>query len=494
MPIRPVARERAWLLPPTLDELVGADHPARYIAMFVDSLSEAEWLEMGILVDGDPLGAPAYDPRSLTAVWLYGFMTGVRSSRKLEAACRDQLSYLWLTGWQFPDHNTLWRFYKAHRNGMRRLLKRTVRTAVHSGLVDLALQAVDGSKVGANAARDQTRDATQLAVLLDQVDAAIQDMEAQNEGGEGAPAPQLPEELTQAPRLRERVQQALARAREEESGHANLTDPDATLMKTRQGTAASYNAQAMVSPVRRAEGQPRPPAGFFITAADVVTETTDAAQLLPMMDQARENTGQPAGTTLADAGYHSAPNLAGAAQRQQQVAMPEAHERTLQDPYHKEHFTYEPAMDQYRCPQGHLLGFRGLMNNPRHPELPPYRVYQARGTVCQGCPAFGRCTTNANGRRLHVHPHAEHLQQHRVWMATPAAQEVYARRKELVEPVFGILKDVLGARRFLLRGVGNVRAEWSLLATAFNLRTLWRCWAAALDPQRKRSWAADIAA
>ena len=102
----------------------------------------------------DPLGAPAYHPRALLCVWLYGFMTGVRSCRKLEAACRDQIPYLWLTGWQHPDHNTLWRFYKEHRQAMRRLFKRTVRAAVAMQLVDLAVQAVDGTKVAANATRE----------------------------------------------------------------------------------------------------------------------------------------------------------------------------------------------------------------------------------------------------------------------------------------------------------------------------------------------------
>ena len=66
-------------------------------------------------IEGDPLGASAYHPRALLSVWLYGFMTGVGSSRKLEVACRDQIPYLWLTGWQHPDHNALWRFYKGHR-------------------------------------------------------------------------------------------------------------------------------------------------------------------------------------------------------------------------------------------------------------------------------------------------------------------------------------------------------------------------------------------
>ena len=108
MPLRPMGREQMWMLPPTLDELLPLDHPARFVAEFVDALDREDWGELEVEIDGEVLGAPAYHPRALLSVWLYGFMTGVRSCRKLEAACRDQIPYLWLTGWQHPDHNTLW--------------------------------------------------------------------------------------------------------------------------------------------------------------------------------------------------------------------------------------------------------------------------------------------------------------------------------------------------------------------------------------------------
>ena len=82
MPLRDMDREQMWLLPPSLDELLPLDHPARFVA------------ELGVEIEGDSLGAPADHPRALLCVWLYGFMTGVRSCRKLEAACRDQIPYL----------------------------------------------------------------------------------------------------------------------------------------------------------------------------------------------------------------------------------------------------------------------------------------------------------------------------------------------------------------------------------------------------------------
>lgn len=83
MSYRVLSREQTWLLPPSVDELVAGDHPARFVAAFVDSLDVQAWAEMGIGWGGEPLGAPAYDPRALLSVWLYGFMTGTRSSRKL---------------------------------------------------------------------------------------------------------------------------------------------------------------------------------------------------------------------------------------------------------------------------------------------------------------------------------------------------------------------------------------------------------------------------
>ena len=111
MPLRPLNREQVWMLPPTLGELIPNDHPARFVAEFVDALDRKAWVELGIGIDGEPLGAPAYHPRALLCVWLHGFMTGIRSSRKLEAACRDQVPYLWLTGFQHPDHNIFLNYY-----------------------------------------------------------------------------------------------------------------------------------------------------------------------------------------------------------------------------------------------------------------------------------------------------------------------------------------------------------------------------------------------
>ena len=95
MPLRDMDREQMWLFPPTLDDLLLEDHPARFVAEFVDALGREGWAEMGVEIDGDPLGAPAYHPRALLSVWLYGFMTGVRSSVKSKLKCQDRDVGVW---------------------------------------------------------------------------------------------------------------------------------------------------------------------------------------------------------------------------------------------------------------------------------------------------------------------------------------------------------------------------------------------------------------
>ena len=425
-------------------------------------------------LEGDRLGAPAYHPRALSSVWLYGFMTGVRSSRKLEVACLEQLPYLWLSGCQRPDHNTLWRFYKSHRHAMRNLFGRTVRTAIAMDLIDLAVQAVDGTKVEANASLYRSYDEEGLRRLLSGVETAIADLESQNEGGPEVPAACLPQELSEKKALRERVRRAMDELSAEDRGkRINLTDRDARLMKTRRGIVPGYNAQVVVSPINGAgEGS-----GPLITAVDVVDDPSDNALLAPMMKEAEENTESRAETTLADAGYHSGSSLEECARRGQKIVMPEKRERFLKRPYNKDQFIYDEDSDSYRCPEGQMLRYIGARRNRRGEAV--MRLYRASGLVCRACPAFGVCTKDGrNGRRIDITPHDALLRKHRVWMHSKQAREAYSRRIHMIEPVFGIIKERQTARRFLLRGIANVTAEWNVLATAFNLRALWRVWRA----------------
>jgi hypothetical protein len=357
---------------------------------------------------------------------------------------------------------------------MRKLLKYTVATAVEIKLIDLAVQAIDGTKIPANAARDRNYNATELARLLERTEKGIADMEDQNESGEDAPPPKLPEELQKTQTLRQQILKAIHHLKQNPNlKRVNLTDEDAQLMQGRDRIVTGYNAQAMVSPlaVESAKGS-----GMLITATKVVNTAADYGQLSYMLVQAEELTGERVPITLADGGYHTVANLEMGQQRGQTLVMPERYKDANQNPYFKDHFLYQAETDSYLCPQGQALHFRGLRQNKKLPSS-QYRVYGVSRTACRACPAYGICTRDKHGgRALWIGSSDRLLVEHRQWMNTDKAQELYSQRQQLNEPVFGILKDQMGARRFLLRGMANVSAEFTLLATAFNLKTISRVW------------------
>ena len=484
MPLREFSREQAWLLPPTLDDMLPEDHGARFVAVFVDSIDRSGWEELGVSPQGEERGAAAYHPGMLLGVWLYGFMTGVRSTRKLETACREQLPYMWLSGNQRPDHNTLWRFYCEHREKMRGLFRRTVKTAVEAGLVNLVLQAVDGTRISGNASKDRTLDAKGLRRLLKGVEESIRRLEAGNAQSDEPAAPSLPQELADAQELRRKVQEALKLVEAGEgASRANLTDPDAGLLRTRNGFITGYNAQAVAAPL----GEPETPegaSGMLITAVGISSSTDDHPWLLPMIEESAGNTKGLETVTLADAGYHSGANLLACESGGHQVLMPGADSGQRLAPYHKEQFIHQAETDTYQCPLGARLEF---VESLKHRTGYGVRRYRAPRAVCRSCPAFGECTKDRQGRSIKVSEHELRLRRHRELMATGAAKARYRLRKQLVEPVFGILKECHGARRFLLRGLAGVRAEWTLLATAFNLASLYRLQKRGRRPKAQRS-------
>src|SRR5208283_6006269 len=135
-----------FLFPPALEDWVPADHPARFLREFVDQLDLAK---LGFAMPAATEGRPPYAPSLLLKIWLYGYFHRIRATRKLEVACQEHLSLLWLTGLIAPDHNSLWRFWSENQKALRQVFKQTVQLAARTGAAGLALQALDGTKIQA---------------------------------------------------------------------------------------------------------------------------------------------------------------------------------------------------------------------------------------------------------------------------------------------------------------------------------------------------------
>jgi len=486
MPTRRFDRDDAWLLPPSLESLVAPDHPARFVADLVDQLPRARWLAMGIHPDGHARGAPGVAPRGLLGAWLYGLMTGIRTTRRLEQACRESIPFLWLTAAQRPDHNTLWRFYQAHRAGLGTLFEQSVRTAVQLGALDLAVQAVDGTKVRGAVARTSLRTGAGLQLLLDGVSEVLAQVDSQHAGDGGGEPPQLPPELQDAADRQQQIRAALEQVLPADGPERiSLTDPDARMQKLRGGGyAVGYNGQAAAAGLdpEQTDGVH----GSFLTGVGMTNAAHDHEQLPPMLARIEATTEQPVETVLADSGYFSSATLAvlEAAHPQTQALLPDSQAPTAEAAYHKDRFRYDPATDTVTCPEGQTLPFAGIITRPGNE--PDARRYRAARRVCARCPALAACVkSQTKGRSVTLRSDDVRLKAHRARMATEAARTTYRRRAALIERVFGVIKDRLDGRQLYLRGLANVTAEWTLLAAAFNYRVLLKIWQRAATAERR---------
>jgi transposase len=409
-------------------------------------------------------GRPSYSASLLLKVWLCGYVTKIRSSRGLERACMDQVTMLWLTGMHRPDHTTLWRFWRDNQDAIRQVFRQLVKMATRANLVGLVLHAVDGTKILSQASDRKAWHRLKLEAKLGQLNQAIDEVMKQTQQAEKAETGEyrLPEELQQRQQLRELIQSQLKQMEEEERDHLNPGDGEARMMKCGSRTEFAYNAQAVVDEQ-----------SGLIVAADVVTDESDNYQLTAMLDQVQENVGQVAEETVADAGYFAGSELAQAEDKGYSVLvnMPSEPEGD----YNASRFVYDETKDQCRCPRGEILTFETTKRRYKR------RPYDARLYRCQSyetCPVRWQCSQDRKGRTVAIPPHYRALVNQRQKQQQESKRLALKKRGKTVEPVFGWGKEVMGLRRWSVRGRMKVRTQWALLCTAMNLRRLHVNWTA----------------
>jgi len=463
---RTADRRQSFLLPPSPEEWVAADDPVRFVADVVDSLDLAA---LGFV---DPPasapGRPPYSAAMLLGVWLYGYLRRVRSTRGLEMACRERMPLLWLTGMQYPDHNTLWRFYDQHRAPLRKLFKRVLQLAARAGLVGMVLHALDGTKLAAACSNESALHLESLlkeqARLLEQVvDDSMQQIDQRQSTEQGAVV-LAPAQTERVARLAQ-IAEGLAALEQADLKHLHPQEPDARMQKVNGRFELGYNAQAVVDE------------NHLLVAEQVVNDQNDLHQLEPMLRHRDETLGEKPEATAADSGYVTAASLekvhaAGhtVVVAEQDVAAPRP---DPSKPYDKSNFQFDRARNVMICPRGELLPLHGLTR--KHRGGPLDAVYRCRN---RQCPVRAECTRSPQGRTVARSVDDASLERQRKLQQTSLLQGAYARRKTLIEVVFAVLKQIDGFRRFTVRGLEKVRTQWSLLCTAYNLRKLYAHWCA----------------
>lgn len=454
-----------FMFPPVLEDWVGPSHPARFIRAFVETL---DLDQAGIVWGSASLrGQPSYAASLLVKIHLYARFMGIRSFRKMEASCRDNLGMLWLAGMQAPDHNTLWSFFRSNKESLRAVFKHSVWVALRAELIGLVLHALDGTKIQAAVANTSGWHRERLEKQEALIAQAIEQLEAQLEQSHQEAGPGelgLPERLQQEQQLQSTVRKALEELDAAGQSHLHPADPDARVMKCRDkgNHTFCYNDQAVVDE-----------RSGLIVAEQATAEVNDNGHLVEMIAQARQNLGGRVETTVADGGYMSTEQFALAEQQGEAVMvnLPERFKHNPGEPFASSNFEYDAATDTVICPLGERLEYT---HTRFHSKIKRHlRCYRCR---CSDCSARSKCTKDCKGRKIELTENYPALQHQRNKHRDNVERAKLAKRRYIVEPAFGWIKQQLGFRRHTVFGLAGARTEWSLTAAVYNLHRLYRTW------------------
>ena len=429
-PYHPYAPDQAFLLPRSYAELISAADPVHAVR------TALEQLDLGAIHARlrAARGRPPYHPNAMVGLLLYGACRGIYASRRLQWACRHDLSFLYLMGGVQPDFHTICEFRQRFETELKGLFSQVLEMCRRAGLVRLGHVALDGTKIRANASKHKAMSYERLLAKRKAYEEEIEgwfkrarqeDAEEDEAYGPDDDGFSLPEDYFETLKRLSKIEDGQARLEEEAkqkvvaaggepekakvSGKAqtNFTDPDSRIMHTPDGFQQCYNAQAAAD----AESQ-------VIVAQEVCQAPPDVQRLRPMLAEIVQQNRRIPRELSADAGYASEANF---------IALDDAGVYAV------------IALRRYR-----------------HDEPPDADPAPARSS--------GRWPYRNLMREL---------------LASLEGKEKYKLRKQTVEPVFGQIKAARSFRQFLRRGLQAVQAEWSLVCTAHNLLKLCQAWQAA---------------
>lgn len=418
--------DQGWLLPPSVHDFVPAGHLAHFVR---DTIREGLDLSALLATYGEERGQPPYHPAMMVALLLYGYARGVYSSRRLAQACEERVDFMAVTGLNRPDFRTVAEFRRRHLGALAALFVQVLELCRSAGLVQLGHVAVDGTKLKASASRHKAmsygrmkqaepRLAAEVAAWLAAAEAADAAEDAEHGDRRGD---ETPDWMADKQERLARIRAARATLEAEAQADPSELDPD--------GPGPSSGMQERGRPKRAADGGPPDKAqrnftdpdsriqptrdGFIagyngqiavdsghqiIVAQRLQTNPADYAALVPLVDQARANLGRKPREVSGDAGFATEANLEALAARRIRPYL---------------------APGRARHGQDHAAGDRRFRNSPRMSAM--------------------AATLKRAGRRSR-----------------------YRLRKQVVEPVFGQIKQARGFRQFLLRGLDKARGEWAL--------------------------------
>lgn len=499
---KPYHQHQLMMLPPSLEDLVPAGHPVRVVNEVINKIN----IEPLISAYQDK-GTSSYHPQMLLKVLVYGYVSNVYSSRKLEGACKESVYFMWLTAMNYPDHHTINRFRGERlKDALRKVFEEVVQLLTAEGLLSIEEVYTDGTKIEANANKYtfvwKKAIHTNKEKMKKQLEQIWKYAQSVSTAEDTLPEPpdfttidskkvqttvdKLNEVLGKKTDLDKKVKAKLnyvtknypvtiAKYQEQEAilGERNSyskTDQGATFMRMKEDHMKNgqlkpgYNVQISSS-------------NQFIVNYTLHHNPTDTTTLAAHLAQHRQSFGKVPKTIVADAGYGSEENYTllerekttafvkyGMFDKEQNASHNSKH------PFSSDKLFHDPDRDCYICPMGQSMHYIGDSKKKTSTGFEQtYRRYQAKN--CHTCPLNGVCHKSAGNRIIEINVNLNRLKQQAHTLLNSEEGLIHRKKRCVdVEPVFGNIKSNHGFKRFMLRGKEKVTIEWGLLAIAQNIR------------------------
>jgi transposase len=448
----------------------------------------------------DEEGRPGYDPRLLLKVVLLGYSRGIIHSRKLERACRENVTFMSLACGQTPDHSTIAGFVSSMQDLILPVFREILLVCEKEGLLGGTSFSLDGLKLPSDASKQMSGTFDELAhkkkKLEEKVRKLLKKQIAKDRKDKDREANRdLQNREKQINRLKRRAEkigrfllenEPKKSARGNKELKSNVTDNESCKMSTSHGTIQGYNGQALVDDKHQ-----------VIVAAHASGKGQDYDHLVTTIDQAKENVNTvglgedwfKGKEVLADSNYHSMTNLKKCKEEELDAYIPDSNFRK-RDPRFKdqkrykpkkkrklfklEDFIYEETSDSYICPNGERLTLRASHAKIGYKN---YKRYGAPEGVCLKCKLRKRCMPNPTAKRKYLaidlgHSPEDLIGQMVAKIDTEEGKERYERRLAIVEPVFANIREQKGFTRFTLRGKSKIDVQWMLMCMIHNIEKI----------------------
>lgn len=473
----PIEFNQRALFATNIFDLLPQDHPCFVHEVIFEQLDTSS-VEKNYSV----LGQNAFHPRLITSILIYAYSQGVFSSREVEKKCHEDLGFMYISHFNCPNFRVLSDFRKDNYEFFKDCFKQSALLAMEAGMASLGHVSLDGSKFRANTSKHKAMSYGRLKAkekeLTEEIEALIAKAdrcdEEEDEQYDDKTGYEIPEELKikekrlakikEAKEALEKREQELNPGKEiDDKKQISFADKEARIMGKKGVFDYSYNGQISVDEDNQ-----------IIVGQHLTQNANDKQEVKPALEEIKETTGDLPDKMSLDNGYMSGDNLEAFDGKDVDVYVAtgkgeKKDQRPIEDSNRKikkSDFSYDEDRDCFLCPAGHTLELKTEASDGK-------KVYQALKAECDSCPYKARCCTSKRGepRTINTDDKEPLRQKMNEKMEQESSKEIYKKRKKIVEPVFGQIKNS-GFRGFSMRGYDKSSGEFSLACAVHNFKKI----------------------